>query len=36
MAVTAKGVAWIMIMIMLKEVVRLHEIPECIISDRDT
>ena len=30
--VTAKGVAWII----LKEVVRLHGIPESIVSDRDT
>ena len=29
--VTAKGVAWIV----LKEVVRLHGIPESIVSDRD-
>ena len=30
--VTAKGVVWII----LKEVVRLHGIPESIVSDRDT
>ena len=30
--VTAKGIAWIV----LKEVVRLHGIPESIVSDRDT
>ena len=30
--VTAKGVAWLI----LKEVVRLHGIPESIVSDRDT
>ena len=30
--VTAKGVAWIV----LEEVVRLHGIPEPIVSDRDT
>ena len=30
--VTAKGVAWIV----LKEVVRLHGIPESIVSNRDT
>ena len=30
--ITAKGVAWIV----LKEVVRLHGIPESIVSDRDT
>ena len=30
--ITAKGVAWII----LKEVVRLHGIPEYIVSDRDT
>ena len=30
--VTTKGVAWIV----LKEVVRLHEIPETIVSNRDT
>ena len=30
--ITAKGVAWIV----LKEVMRLHGIPESIVSDRDT
>ena len=30
--VTAKGIAWII----LKEVIRLHGIPESIVSDRDT
>ena len=30
--VTAKGIAWLI----LKEVVRLHGIPEFIVSDRDT
>ena len=30
--VTAKGIAWIV----LKEVMRLHGIPESIVSDRDT
>ena len=30
--VTARGVAWLI----LKEVVRLHGIPESIVSDRDT
>ena len=32
MTVTARGVAWLI----LKEVVRLHGIPESIVSDRDT
>ena len=32
MTVTAKGVTWLI----LKEVVRLHGIPESIVSDRDT
>ena len=30
--VTARGVAWLI----LKDVVRLHRIPESIVSDRDT
>ena len=30
--VTARGVAWLI----LKEVMRLHGIPESIVSDRDT
>ena len=32
MTVTARGIAWLI----LKEVVRLHGIPESIVSDRDT
>ena len=32
MTVTARGVAWLI----LKEVVRLHGIPESIVSDQDT
>ena len=32
MTVTARGVAWLI----LKEVMRLHRIPESIVSDRDT
>ena len=32
MTVTARGVTWLI----LKEVVRLHGIPEFIVSDRDT
>ena len=32
MTVTARGIAWLI----LKEVMRLHRIPESIVSDRDT
>ena len=32
MTVTARGIAWLI----LKEVMRLHGIPESIVSDRDT
>ena len=32
MMVTARGIAWLI----LKEVMRLHGIPESIVSDRDT
>ena len=32
MTVTARGIVWLI----LKEVVRLHGIPESIVSDRDT
>ena len=32
MTITTRGVAWLI----LKEVVRLHVIPESIVSDRDT
>ena len=32
MTVTAKGITWLI----LKEVMRLHGMPEAIVSDRDT